>query len=471
MRTLPGGPGKILIVDDEPAMRSALRRALRRFHCPLVAAGDGTEAFALLQQHPAGAFSVAVVDLRMPGMDGIELLGRIKQRSPETQVLLLTGRGTISDAVRAMRLGADDFLEKPFDPDALCERVRTAQQVWAAKRGLARPDCPLGRRGALQALVGESAEMVRIRRLACRMSNTDVTLLVQGESGTGKEQFARAVHYGGCRAAEPFVVVDTAAMSATVIESELFGHAKGAFTGAEAPREGLLRAAGRGTVLLDEIGHLPLPMQSRLLRVLQEREVRPVGSDETFPVYARFIAASNKDLAAAVARGEFREDLYHRLNVISVTMPPLRERKEDIAILAQHFLIKYADQRPTVRGFSSEAIAALIAYDWPGNVRELENAILRALILGSSDRIQLADLPVQIAEPDVRPEAERFDPGLSSRCPSGASAGRVGTLAACEKQAIASALEAANGNRTEAAKILGIGVATLYRKMKRYGLR
>ena len=462
------GRGTILIVDDEPAMRSAVRRALRHCDYAIMTAGGGDEALAAFERCGGGEIAVAVVDLRMPGMDGLQVLAGIKRRSPQTQVLLLTGHATIPIAVQAMRQGADDFLEKPFVPGALRERVGAAARAWVVRRA---PDTigePLGLTQLSGDLLGESAKMRRLRRLARQLSESEAVLLIHGESGTGKEEFAKAVHCSGSRASTPFVPIDMSTLSGPVIESELFGHVKGAFTGADSAREGMLRAAGKGTVLLDEIGDLPLNLQTKLLRVLQERVARPVGSEETFVVEARLIAATNKNLSAAVARGEFREDLYHRLNVVSVAMPPLRDRKADILLLAQRFLSKYGNERPTVSGISQEAQAALVAYDWPGNVRELENAILRALVVGGSELIQIADLPASVtAGPGgLCRRVLQADKGESAD--SATRERRDGTLASCEQQAIIEALEDANGNRARAAEILEIGVATLYRKMRRY---
>ncbi len=458
----------ILIVDDEPDMRSALRRALRHRDYAIIMAGSGEQALAAFERCASGEIAVAVVDLRMPGMDGLQVLVGIKRRSPETQVLLLTGHATIPTAVQAMRQGADDFLEKPFVPGDLRERVRAAARLWAVRRAPGTIGGPPCSTQPSSNLLGESAEMRRLRRLARQLSGSEVVLLIHGESGTGKEEFAKAVHCSGSRASTPFVPIDMSTLSGPVIESELFGHAKGAFTGADNAREGMLRAAGKGTVLLDEIGDLPLNLQTRLLRVLQERVARPVGSEETFVVEARLIAATNKNLSAAVARGEFREDLYHRLNVVSVTMPPLRDRKEDILLLAQRFLSKYRDERPTVSGISKEAEAALLAYDWPGNVRELENAILRALVLGRSELIQIADLPASVTAGAGGRCCRAFQADKDESVDSAPKKRRDGTLVSYEQQAIIEALEEANGNRARAAGILEIGVATLYRKMRRY---
>ena len=449
-------------------MRSALRRALRHRDYAIITAGSGEEALTAVERGASGEIAVTVLDLCMPGMDGLQVLAGVKRRSPDTQVLLLTGHATVPIAVQAMRQGADDFLEKPFVPDALRERVRTAARAWEIRQAQGTIDEPPGSTRPGSNLLGESAEMQRLRLLARQLGESEAVLLIHGESGTGKEEFAKAVHCSGSRTSTPFVPIDMSTLSGPVIESELFGHVKGAFTGADGAREGMLRAAGKGTVLLDEIGDLPLNLQAKLLRVLQERVARPVGSEESFAVEARVIAATNKNLSAAVARGEFREDLYHRLNVVSMTMPPLRDRKADILLLARRFLSKYGNERPMVSGISPEAQAALIAYDWPGNVRELENTILRALVVGGSELIQIADLPASVTAGDGGVcrrvvQADEDEPAASA-----SQERRGGTLASHERQAICEALEDANGNRTRAAEILQIGVATLYRKMKRY---
>ena len=463
-------PFRVLVVDDDSLMRSALHRALRRRDCEVVLAADGLEAIATVEDAAPSAFAVAVVDLRMPCMGGHELLAEIKHRSPATQVIILTGHGTIDDAVRAMRAGADDFLEKPVDPDVLWNRIVGAGRLWRVRHAAEASQC-VAAEDPFDNLVGQTPEMEQVRCLARRIGDSDATLLIRGESGTGKEEFARAVHACGKRAQEPFVPVDLASIGPNVIGSELFGHAKGAFTGAATDRVGLIRSAGKGTVLLDEIGELRLGMQATLLRVIQEREVRPIGSEDVYPIEARLIAATNRNLQDAVRRGQFREDLFHRLNVVEVLLPPLRERTADIPELAQHFLDKYACERPTVRGFRPDALARLVLHDWPGNVRELENAVLRAIVIGTSDLIEADDLPLQVGR-NTRPGGVTDEPetaavscrenGFVDKRPVPAS------LAANERDAIVAALAASNGHRQRAAEILGIGVATLYRKLKRY---
>jgi len=444
-------------------MAAALARALRRTDREVVCALSGDDACATIEQRSPATLAVAIVDLHMPGVDGFEVLARLKRSSPATQVLILTGHGTIAAAVRAMRLGAADFLEKPFDDDVLCARVQMAQRVWhaaVARDGLA-DRCHAA--SGDEFLIGCSSAIRAVRRVVAQMSGSAATVLVEGESGTGKEQFAQAVHFGGRRAGDPFVVVDCSALSPTVVESELFGHAKGAFTGAEHERAGLFRAAAGGTVFLDEIGDLPASTQAKLLRVLQERQVRPIGSETVHPLRARFIAATNRDLRKAAECGDFRNDLYHRLNVVTVLMPPLRARRADIPLLVEHFLQKYGAERPALRGITDEALAVLRAYDWPGNVRELENAVLRAIVLGTSNMIETCDLPPQLILP-------RTPPGSGeTQCRADARV-NMGTLANSEDAAIRAALTRTHGNRTRAAAILGIGVATLYRKLKKYGI-
>jgi DNA-binding NtrC family response regulator len=462
-------PFKLLVVDDEPLMRSALFRTLKQRDHEITLANDGIDAVAILERSPPDTFGAAIIDLNMPRMNGHELLGEIKRRCPATQVIILTGTGTIDDAVRAMRAGADDFLLKPYDPYSLRERVRAAEHVWSVKRMSAVEPNRDRRADAFDRFLGNSPEMRRVQALARRMGDSEATLLIQGESGTGKEEFARAVHRCGKRKSAPFVTVDLASISPDVIGSELFGHARGAFTGAVEARTGLIRSAGKGTIFFDEIGELPLGLQTTLLRVIQEHKVRPVGSEEIFPVEARVITATNRDLVEAVHEGRFRKDLYHRLNVVEVTLPPLRERKEDIPELAAHFLDKYIDERPTIQGFTSEALALLALHDWPGNVRELENAVLRAVVVGTSELIEVGDLPLQVARSiPAGPIGEALIKAQASSQASGNAVGAAAALADCERDAIAAALAESHGHRKQAAEILGIGVATLYRKLKRY---
>jgi DNA-binding NtrC family response regulator len=462
---------QVLIVDDEILMRSAISRALRCAEYDVVLVGDGSEAVRAIGDGPATAFAAAVVDLQMPGMNGIETLAAIKRLSSDIRVIILTGQGTISAAVQAIQSGADDFIEKPFDGEVLRHRVWKAVEIWRTRqRALGTCSDPaIG--GACNLLIGESPTMKGVRESARRLANAEVPLLVQGESGTGKEQFAKTVHYSGNRREAPFMAVDASALPPTMIESELFGHVKGAFTGADADRQGLMRTAGRGTIFLDEIGEMPAGLQTRLLRVLQERMVRPVGSDQSVAVEARLIAATNKDLAAAVKRGEFRQDLYHRLNVVSLTMPPLRDHKEDIPVLVQHFLRKYRSKTTIAKEACDQTLSVLLAYDWPGNVRELENAVLHAVVMADCELIRPEHLPLHILSSPPQVETETAGEAVSP-CATGMPLSCDGAaLADYERRAIVAALAQSKGNRRKAAGILRVGTATLYRKMKEHHVK
>jgi len=417
-------------------------------------AGGGLEAQDLLKQVRIDA---AVVDLAMPQMDGLELLKRIRQEYPALMVVMLTGQAGVKEAVAAIKLGADDFLEKPFSPEAL--RVRVAQffKIWQLKEENRRLREEVKNQFAFPGLVGNSTAMLKLKEMIADAGRTDSTVLIQGETGTGKELVARALHVHSPRAKNKFVPVDCAAISETVIESELFGHIRGAFTGAYTSVPGLIRSADKGTLFLDEVGELSPAIQGKLLRTVQEREVRPVGGSRSDPVDVRLLAATNRNLAAEVADGRFREDLFYRLNVLTINVPPLRDNPEDIALLASYFLKRFATDLSPVRDISRAALEYLANYNWPGNVRELENIIRRAVALGRGNAIQPEDLPPPIF---AAPTEAAYGRG----CVAGSS------LAAYEKTAIQNALAKNSQNRAKAAKILGIGEATLYRKIKKYGI-
>jgi DNA-binding NtrC family response regulator len=451
---------RLLVVDDDPGIRRALQRLLRRDGHQVTAAAGGPEA---LEKCRETDFDLAVVDLMMPGMDGLELLSRLGSEHPGVAVIILTGNASVESAVRAMKAGAQDYLTKPFSNQEVLERVRRAcrfRQLEAENRRLR---AEVRERYHYQNLVGSSPPMQKVFALIDRLSRTDSTVLIQGESGTGKEQVARAVHFSGERAELPFMPVDCGAVSPSLIESELFGHLKGAFTGAHQDTPGLLRAAGAGTVFLDEVGELPSGAQAKLLRALQEKEVRPVGGTAVFPIRARVIAATNRDLEREVAEGRFRQDLYYRLNVVQVTVPPLRERREDLAVLARHFTDRLAAEGARVEGVSPEALRVLAAYRWPGNIRELQNAVEHAAAVGEGGPIRAEDLPERVRGAGAGTETA---PAASAADPAG-----EGSLEACVRRAVAEALRRSGGRRREAARILGIGEATLYRKLKKYGLQ
>ncbi len=377
---------RVLIVDDEEIVRASCLKLLGPLGHEVFEAEDAAGALELMEE---GGFDLVLTDLRLPDNSGIELLKDIKERHPDTEVILVTGYGTVSTAVEAMKLGAYDYIEKPFRPEELIslteralERKRLREENLRLRRELS------GR--YIRNIVGTSKAMEGVFKLIGSVAPTASTVLITGESGTGKELVARAVHYNSPRRERPFVVIDCGTLAEELIESELFGHRRGAFTGAVTDKKGLIEEAEGGTLFLDEIGNLPLALQSKLLRVLQEREYRPLGDKKTVKVDTRFITATNKDLQEMVKRGEFREDLFYRLNIFPIHLPPLRERKEDIPLLAYHFLRKYSEELgKEVKTISAEAMRILTSHGWPGNVRELENTIQRAILLAESDTVTL----------------------------------------------------------------------------------
>lgn len=442
---------RVLIVDDEESARELCVEILKTLNVETEVAESATRALAILE---SGQIDVVLSDVRMPGMNGIELLKIIKQKYPETDVVIMTGFGSVPSAVQAIKLGAYDYIAKPFDLDVfrnVFQRLIEKQELTAENRLLREQ---LKTRQGFANLVGTSAQMLKIYRLILKAAARRHPVLILGESGTGKELVARAIHAHSPWREEPFVPVDCGALSPTLIESELFGHARGAFTGASQSRQGLLASARGGTVFLDEIAELPVELQAKLLRALQEREVRPLGSNEPVPLEARIIAATNQDLDAAIKRGAVRKDLYFRLNVLSIKMPALRERKSDIPSLVHYFIDHFGGGENRFTGVSYKAMTRLMLYNWPGNVRELENCIQRAIVLGKGPLIQVKDLPSPLL----------YTAGNVTEIVE------VPTLRELERQAIAQALEATEGDRIRAAKLLGIGKTTIYRKLKQYGL-
>jgi DNA-binding NtrC family response regulator len=370
--------GRILIIDDEEIVRSSCRKILEPEGFEVATAGSGNEGLALLASAPC---DLVITDLMMPDIDGIEVLIRIKERWPSTEAIIMTGYGTVKTAVKAMKAGVFDYIEKPFSPDDLLSLVSRAMErrslpVETISREVIPSHYELGN------IVGESPAMQRVFQLIARVAATGSTVLITGESGTGKELVAKAIHYNSPRKDLPFVTVDCVTIPETLIESELFGHARGAFTGATEKKKGLLEMADRGSIFFDEIGNIGLATQAKLLRVLQEREFRPVGEKDTVHVDVRFIAATNKDMKAMTKDGTFREDLYYRLNIFPIEIPPLRERREDIPHLAYHFLRKYnIELGRSVTHITAEAMKLLLSHDWPGNARQLENIIQRGIIM------------------------------------------------------------------------------------------
>jgi DNA-binding NtrC family response regulator len=437
----------ILAIDDDPALLRSLKRVLSPEPYRLITTTDPQQALLLLEKETIG---LVLLDLKIPGCDGMSILRDITKLYPDVTVIMLTGYGGVQQAVEAIKMGAADFLEKPCPPDLLCQRLATYHAIWRQQQqhrntGKQSFDYPK--------LIGESPVMEELKSLIVRVATSDATILIQGESGTGKELVARAVHHHSIRQQGPFIPVDCAAISENILESELFGHEKGAFTGADKPAQGLIRSADGGTLFLDEIGELPATMQAKLLRTLQEHEVRPVGSAKSSPVNIRVLAATNRNLEQETARGQFRSDLFYRLSAISLELPPLRKRSNDISLLARYFIDRYSDDRSL--SISDEALYLLHHYPWPGNVRELENVIRRAVTLTEQEIIGIADLPATIV---TTPEtAENFSVENDS-------------LIAYERLALENALNKTGNNKRQAAAILGIGEATLYRKLKQFGL-
>ena len=440
----------ILIVDDEKNTREGLARALRRSYEVLIAE-SGSVALNLLSEKPV---DVMLSDLRMPGMDGMTLMQRALAVSPQLICILLTAYGNIETAVDAMRHGATDFLTKPVNLEQLemvLQRVLRSRRAEMENRQLHEQ---LDSKFGMESIIGNSPEMQQIFDTIRQVAASRATVLIQGESGTGKELVAKAIHRLSPRKNGSFVPVHCAALSATLLESELFGHEKGAFTGAAERRKGRFELADGGSLFLDEIGEIDASVQVKILRALEERRFERVGGQDPVDVDTRLIAATNRDLKAMVAEGTFREDLYYRLYVVVIHLPPLRERTSDIPLLLKHYLDLFNKENGrSIEGISPEALDLLVAYDWPGNVRELRNVMEQMVVMSRSRSIGVRDLPVQIRE-------------LAG---STGSAGGSGSLEALEKKAVLNALREADGNRTHAAEILGISRRTLHRKIATYG--
>ena len=469
---------RLLIVDDEQSIRKLCVTVGEALGFICLEADSGESALALLEEQPV---HMVLSDMVMPHMSGLEFLEKVKKLLPRTEVALMTGHGSIETAVQAMKLGAYDYITKPFSP---LEELRLFLRRMAEKVRLVEENEFLRQRmdseTAVHGIVGSSAKIQEVLRVASRLKDTRTAVLISGESGTGKELIARAIHFRGAFANRPFVAVDCGSLVPTLIESELFGYEKGAFTGALKSKQGLFQSADTGSVFLDEIGELPLELQAKLLRVLQEKEVRPVGSNQRVKVDVRIIAATNRDLEAAYKNGTFRKDLYFRLNVVTVHVPALRERRSDIPMLVNWFCERYApgaDLR-----VSNAAMKALMNYEWPGNVRELENCVERAVALGNGTLIDLGDLPPSIAalnSPASRPVSESAPELVSDLAASAESSSGEGAAATplsttdledIERATIQRVFEQVKGDKALAGRMLGISRATLYRKLKRYNI-
>ena len=447
---------RLLVVDDEQSIRKLCMTIGSSLGYSCAEAESAEVALTRVEQE---APDLILTDLKLPTQSGVELLRQAKALFPRTEIAIMTGHGSIESAVDAMKLGAYDYIEKPFR----VEKMRLLLQRMAEKVRLVSENEFLRERvnseDNLDGIVGASANIQDVLRMISRLKDTRTPVLIAGESGTGKELVARAIHFRGAMAQTPFIAVDCGSLVPTLMESELFGYEKGAFTGAVKSKAGLFQAANGGTIFLDEIGELPLEMQAKLLRVLQEREVRPVGSNSSVNVDVRVIAATNRDLETAYREGTFRKDLYFRLNVVTVHLPALRERRSDIPMLVHHFLNRYAPGASLQ--VTSAAMKSLLQYEWPGNVRELENCVARAVTLGDGQVIDVADLP-----PAIRSEGGES----SQRVPAENGSLSTTALAEMERMTILKVFEQAHGDKALAGRMLGISRATLYRKLKRYNI-
>jgi DNA-binding NtrC family response regulator len=447
---------RLLVVDDEQSIRKLCMTIGNTLG---YACSEAESAEAALAKLDADVPDLILTDLKLPTLSGVELLKQAKMILPRAEIAIMTGHGSIESAVDAMKLGAYDYIEKPFR----VEKMRLLLQRMAEKVRLVTDNEFLRERVSTEAnldgIIGTSANIQDVLRMVSRLKDTRTPVLISGESGTGKELVARAIHFRGALAQTPFVAVDCGSLVPTLMESELFGYEKGAFTGAIKTKAGLFQAANGGTIFLDEIGELPLEMQAKLLRVLQEKEVRPVGSNEKVNVDVRVIAATNRDLEAAYREGTFRKDLYFRLNVVTVHLPALRDRRSDIPMLVHHFLDRYAPESHLQ--VTTAAMNSLLNYEWPGNIRELENCIARAITLGDRRLIDVSDLP-----PSIRSEQGE---SAGSTLQDAASLSTT-ALAEMERMTILRVFEQANGDKALAGRMLGISRATLYRKLKRYNI-
>ena len=443
-------PVHLLVVDDEEQIRGVCRSIAEEAGMKVFDVSTAEEALEVLEVSPV---DILLTDLRLPGTSGLELLKRVTRLFPDMAVVMLTQYGTIDSAVEATRMGAADYVTKPFRVEEMRARLEQVVHAVELKRENRMLREQVRARPGFGGLIGMSARMERVYRLIEKVSLRDHPVLILGESGTGKELVARSIHFLGPRKDKPFVPVECSALVPTLIESELFGYTRGAFTGALQAKQGLMESANGGTLFLDEIGEMTLEMQAKLLRALQQREIKPVGSTERRTIDVRIVAATNRDLELAIKNGNFRQDLFFRLNVVQIKLPPLRDRKGDIPLLVAAFLEKFADPDDAHRELTEDAMRRLMAYDWPGNVRELENTIERAVALSSGPLVSVHDLPSNLQYPTTEraPDKEELLP-----------------LNELERRAILSTLRQTGGDKQAAARMLGIGKTTLYRKLKQY---
>jgi DNA-binding NtrC family response regulator len=442
---------RILVVDDDPEMCGYLSDALKGEEFSVITMNNSLEASKILKKEE---FDILITDLKMKGLKGLDLLEETKQVSPLTPVIIITAFGTIASAIQAMKMGAYDYITKPFQMDELVLTLKKALENRLLKKEVARLKKEMESRYHFHSLIGKSPSMRKIYDLIERISDTSSNVLITGESGTGKELVAKAIHYNGTRKESPFVAVNCPAIPETLLESELFGYKKGAFTDAKLDKKGLIFEANGGTLFLDEITEMPLTLQAKLLRVIEEREVRPLGDTNAYRIDIRCVSASNRDMESLIQRGEFREDLYYRLKVIDIELPPLRNRREDIPLLAQHFIKKFSHElKKNISGVSEVTFKHLLNYSWPGNVRELENVIQRAITLTQHQTILPEDLPNTVMQ---EKEENLIEKGLRETY----------TVDQLEREYIKRVLLEVGGNKSKAAEILGLDRKTLYRKLQ-----
>jgi len=442
---------RVLVVDDDLEMCELLSDVLKGEGFSAITTHDSLEASKILKKEE---FDIIITDLKMKGLKGLDLLEETRQVSPLTPVIIITAFGTIESAIQAIKMGAYDYITKPFQMDELILTVRKALENRFLKKEVVRLKKEVETRYHFHQLIGKSASMQKIYDLIERIRDSSINVFITGESGTGKELAAKAIHYSGIRKGGPFIAVNCAAIPETLLESELFGYKKGAFTDAKSDKKGLIFEADEGTLFLDEITEMPPTLQAKLLRVLEEREVRPLGDTNSYPIDVRIISTSNCDITSSIQQGRFREDLYYRLKVIDIEMPALRERREDIPILVQHFIQKFSKElKRAVSGVSGDALKILLNYPWPGNVRELENIIQRAITLSRHEVVSPEDLPASIIQKGVE---KLFEKAVEEKF----------TLDQLEKEYIRRVLIETGGNKSKAAERLGLDRKTLYRKLQ-----
>jgi two-component system response regulator HydG len=462
--TAAATPLHLLVVDADAAVRSACTEIASSLGYAVDNTGDMEQARSLLRCHAA---DILLVNLPWGSNHGLELVSEVKLLYPEIAVIAMTASGSVNAAVEAMRCGASDYLTKPFAIDELSAVLDRAAAHHTQDTESRQLRARLRLSQGLGAMIGRSIEMEKLYRILSKVAQTTHPVLILGESGTGKELVARTIHAYGPHAEKPFLPVDCGSLVPTLIESELFGYVKGAYTGANRTKEGLLVSAENGTVFLDEIGELTLDLQAKLLRALQEKEVRPVGATHRVPIKARIVAATNRDLASMVEKGTFRKDLFYRLNVVNLRLPSLRSRREDIPLLTAHFLDRISREQGSKYVLSDEALRTMMRYDWPGNVRELENAVERACALSSGPVLHLGDLPTQLQQEGLTVHRAALP---SVEAEAAADTPKVTALADLEREAILGAIQTLHGDKLKAARLLGIGKTTLYRKLKEYGI-